>query len=320
MSGFTFLDPWRLLLLVGVVILAVAYVVLQRRGNAYAVRFTNLDLLASVAPKRPGWRRHVAAATYLLALTLVVVGFARPAVDTKKPRQRATVMLAIDTSLSMNATDVAPSRIDAAKSAAQSFLKDVPSTINVGLVSFNGVASLKVAPTTDRQQVSAAIDSLQLGESTAIGEAIYASLGALQSVPPAPDGSAVPAAIVLMSDGATTEGRSNASAAAEAAKEHVPVTTIAFGTDHGTVMVPGDSTPVPVPVDKQALAAIASTTGGSSYQAASENELKSVYQTIGSSVGYDTVQSEITMWFVGAAMVVMVLAGGLSLIWFSRLP
>ena len=320
MSGFGFLDPWRLLLLVGVAALVVLYVVLQRRSNAFAVRFTNLDLLSSVAPKRPGWRRHVAAAVYGLALVLVVVAFARPTVEEREPRERATVMLAIDTSLSMEATDVDPTRIEAAKSAAQSFLDDVPDTVNVGLVSFNGVAALQVAPTTDREQVSQAIESLELGERTAVGEAIYTSLGALQSVPAAPDGAEVPAAIVVMSDGATTEGRSNQSAADEAVAEDVPVSTIAFGTDEGTVQVPGEILPVPVPVDKESLASIADTTGGTFYEASTEGELRDVYETIGTSVGYTTVDVEISTWFVGGALLALLVAGGFSLAWFSRLP
>jgi Ca-activated chloride channel homolog len=315
-----FLDPNRLWLLLGVALLVGIYVAVQRRRRAYAVRFTNLDLLASIAPKRPGWRRHVAAAVYLLALTALVVGFARTTWETRVPRERATVMLAIDTSLSMEATDVEPSRIEAAQAAATSFLDQVPDTVNVGLVSFNGRATVRVTPTTDRQVVRDAIGGLQLDESTAIGEAIFASLEALAAVPEAPDGSPVPAAVVLMSDGTTTVGRPDAQGAAAAVEQGVPVSTIAFGTDEGYIAIPGASGLIPVPVDRQALAVIAEYTGGRFYEATSEGELRDVYATIGSSIGFTTTDTEVTAWFVGAALLALFAAGGISLAWFSRLP
>ena len=315
-----FLDPGRLWLLLGVAALVGVYVAVQRRRQAYALRFTNLDLLASVAPRRPGWRRHVAAAVYLLALTTLVLGFARPTVDTRVPRERATVMLAIDTSLSMEATDVSPSRLEAAKTAAVSFLDQVPDTVNVGLVSFNAAATVRVPPTTDRLAVRDAIESLELDERTAIGEAIFAGLGALDTVPPAEDGTEVPAAIVVMSDGTTTSGRPDSAGAAAAIDQGVPVSTIAFGTDRGFIQIPGEAGFVPVPVDTAALSAIAEATGGRFYEATSEGELRDVYATIGSSVGFTTEETEVTSWFVGAALLALFAAGGVSLAWFSRLP
>lgn len=316
----SFLSPARLWLLVGVALLAGAYVALQIRRRSYAVRFTNVDLLASVAPRRPGWRRHLPAAIYLLALAALVVGFAQPVVDRRVPRERATVIMAIDTSLSMKATDVSPTRIEAAQSAAKAFLDMLPAKINVGLVTFNGIASVKVPPTTDRNAVRGAIDGIELGERTAIGEAIFASLDAIKMVPPDADGTAPPARIVLMSDGGTTDGRPNAAGADAASKAQVPVSTIAFGTDHGTITIPEEPMPIPVPVDHAALQDIASTTGGRFYAAASSKELKDVYQNIGSSVGYTTEQREVTEWFVAGALVLLLLGGGFSLVWFSRLP
>jgi Ca-activated chloride channel family protein len=320
MSGLSFLSPWRLLLLVVVAALAVVYVVFQRRRSAYAVRFTNLDLLESVAPKRPGWRRHLTAAVQLLALAVLVVAFAQPTHEVKVPRERATVVLAIDTSLSMEATDVAPSRIDAAKAAATSFLDDVPAEVNVGLVSFSGTSSLEVAPTTDRKVVADAIAGLRLGEGTAIGSAIDTSLDALGTVPPAPDGSAVPAAIVVMSDGTTTMGVANDDAATRAKQEGVPVSTIAFGTDKGTVTIGDTGEVVRVPVDAEALAAIADQTGGQAYEAATQGQLTDVYASIGSSIGFDTIDSEITEWFVAGALLGFVLAAGFALAWSNRIP
>ena len=315
----TFLSPERLWLLLGAAALAVLYGLVQLRRRRYTVRFTNVALLDQVAPKRPGWRRHVPALLFLLATSTLILGFAQPARDVKVPRERATIMLALDTSLSMEATDVTPSRIAAAQAAAKSFVDQLPARINVGLVTFNGNASLAVAPTTDRETVKQAIDAAQLGERTAIGEAIFTSLDALKQVPAA-DATEVPARIVLMTDGTTTDGRPNEDAVAAAKAAKVPVSTIAFGTDAGTITIPQEPLPIPVPVDKEALKTIASDTGGSFYQAASEAQLKQVYDNIGSSVGYVTEQHEITTWFIAGALVFLLITGGLSLLWFQRLP
>ena len=233
MMSISFLSPWRLLLLFVVVALGVTYALFQKRRSKYAVRFTNLALLESLAPNRPGWRRHITAAVQLFALAALVLAFAQPVHDVKVPRERATVMLALDVSLSMESTDVKPSRIEAAKAAATAFLDDVPKQFNVGLVTFAGSSKMRVAPTTDRQQVANAIQNAPLADGTAIGDAINSSLDALGDVPPAPDGAAVPAAIVLLSDGTTTMGTANATATKRASDEGVPVSTIAFGTATG---------------------------------------------------------------------------------------
>jgi len=220
----------------------------------------------------------------------------------------------------MQADDVAPDRISAAQAAATSFLDDVPEAVNVGLVTFAGTARVEVSPTTDRAIVAEAIQDLQLREGTAIGDAIDASLDALQTVPESPDGEPVPAAIVVMSDGSTTMGVSNDQATANAVEQGVPVSTIAFGTDQGTVTIPDTGELVRVPVDPDALAAIADETGGKAYEAATQGELTDVYESIGSSVGYDTVDSEVTMWFVAGALVGFVVAAGLGLAWANRIP
>lgn len=315
----TFLAPARLWLLLAAAALALVYVLLQFRKRSYTMRFTNLALLDQVAPKRPGWRRHAAAAVFLVALCTLVVGFAQPAKKVRVPRERATICLALDTSLSMEANDVQPTRIKAAQAAAKTFVNALPGRINVGLVTFNGNASLVVSPTTDRDAVDQGIENAQLGERTAIGEAIYTCLDALKQVPAA-KGAQVPARIVLMTDGSTTDGRPNDQAAAAAVKAKVPVSTIAFGTDTGTITIPQEPMPIPVPVDKAALQDIAKTTGGHYYAAASASELKSVYQNIGSSVGYVTQHRDVSVWFVGAALVLLLITSTLSLLWFQRIP
>ncbi|HEU5151308.1 MAG TPA: VWA domain-containing protein [Iamia sp.] len=323
MLALTYLAPSRFWLLLVVAALAIAYVVLQTRRRTYAVRFTNLDLLQSVAPRSPGWRRHLPAIAMLMALSALVVSVARPAREERVPRERATVILAIDTSLSMMAEDVAPDRLTAAQAAAKTFLTILPPKINVGLVSFNGTGTILVPPTTDRAQVRTAIDRLELDERTAIGEAIFTSLQAIQQAPPAEgdeDNEDVPARIVLMSDGKTTVGRPDSVGAQAAADAGVPVNTIAFGTDHGVIILPDEPAPVPVDVDHTALEAIADATDGKAFRAATEGELREVYRNIGSSIGYEVVFSEVGRWFVGLGMALLFLGSTLSLLWFSRLP
>ncbi|MCB0972382.1 MAG: VWA domain-containing protein [Acidimicrobiales bacterium] len=318
--AITFVEAARLWLLVLVAALGATYLVTQARRRTYAVRFTNLALLDSVAPKRPGVRRHLPAVLLLLALAGMVGAFAKPARDERVPRERATIILAIDTSLSMEATDVEPSRLVAAQEAAKSFIEILPPRLNVGLVTFNGAAVVKVAPTQDREEVLAAIDQLRLGERTAIGEAIYASLEAIRNAPQGEDGEKVPARIVLMSDGETTSGRPDQQAAAEAKKQDVPISTISFGTPNGTIELPDQEGPISVAVNPDALAKIANETGGTAFEAATEEQLKAVYDDIGSSVGYTTELRDISGTFVGASLVVLFLAAALSQLWFSRLP
>ena len=317
----TYDEPIRLWFLLGVAALAAIYVLMQRRRQQYAVRFTNMALLDAVAPKKPGWRRHAAAFAFLIAIGTLVVAFARPTHDEKVPRERATVIVAIDTSLSMEADDITPTRIEAVKTAATSFVNQLPAKINLGIVSFDGNARLMVAPTTDRNKAKKAIGSLDLHEGTAIGEAIFTSIDAIkQTVTVDDSGQKIPARIVLMSDGKTTVGRSNDDATTAAKKAHIPISTIAFGTDHGVITVPESPDPIPVPVDKEALQSIASETGGSFFTAASAKELQQVYTDIGSSIGFDLEPREITTWFVGAALLALLATAGMSLAWFSRLP
>ena len=323
-----FLAPGWMWLLVGVALLAGAYGVTQRRKSAYVVRFTNLDLLDSVAPKRPGWRRHATAVVFLLAISSLIVALARPTRAEDVPVERATVVVAIDTSLSMEATDVSPSRLEAAQESANALIDTLPETINLGLVAFNGVAQITVAPTQDREAVRAAIDNLELGEATAIGEAIFTSLDAIELAPGGDDDEnpsadeeePIPATIVVMSDGETTVGRPDIAATDAANEAGVPVSTIAFGTPDGTITVEGEPTPIPVQVDEASLRAIADDTGGAFFTAETVNELSDAFADIGSRVGTETEQREITTWFLGLGIVLLLVTALLSLLWFSRLP
>ena len=315
-----FLHPDRLWWLLAVVALLAAYVVVQvTRRSTYAVRFTNLALLDVVAPKRPGWRRHVTAGVFGVGAALLVVALAEPTTEVKVPRERATVVLAIDVSLSMEATDILPSRFEAAQDAADEFLDTVPETINVGLVAFAGSANVMVPPTTDHELVRRAVDDLVLAEGTGIGEAIFASLTAIESAPPADDpDEPVPATIVVLSDGETTMGRPNADGIEAANEAGVPVSTIAFGTEDGVIFIEGEA--IPVPPDLGAMEQIADATGGVFFEAESEQELAAAYADLGSSIGFETEEQPVTEWFIGAALVGLLGAAVLSLFWFARLP
>jgi Ca-activated chloride channel family protein len=313
-----FLQPWWLLALVPVLVVAGAYVWRQLRRRAYAVRFTNVDLLRTLAPKGLGWRRHLAATAFLLCLAALATALARPAVDTEQPLERATIMLAIDVSLSMEAQDVEPSRIEAAQEAAKKFVAELPPTYNLGLVAFAKAANVLVSPTKDRPAVIEAIDALTLAQATATGEAVFTCLEAIRLVPA--DGAAgpPPARIVLLSDGYRTSGRSVEEAAAAAAAASVPVSTIAFGTDAGVVEIEGR--PQQVPVDRLALSQLAEATNGFFYEAATATELRRVYEDMGSSIGRRVLPREITHWYAGIALLFGLAAGALSLLWTSRLP
>ena len=316
----TFLSPGYLLLLIAVAGLGAVYVVMQLRRQRYVARFSNVELLGSVAPRRPGWRRHLTFALLFLALAVLSLGVARPSAAVQVPRDNATVMMDIDVSLSMEATDVLPSRLMAAKAAARAFAHDLPPRINLGLVSFARNANVLVPPTTDRADVVNGINSLHLENYTAIGEAIFSSLQAIEvftkslrssgTTPP-------PARIVLLSDGTNTIGRSVASAIAAAQRAHVSVSTIAFGTQTGTVTIQGVTREVPA--DDNTLRTIAERTGGSFHTAHSEQELSSVYSDIGSQIGYTTQHRDISWRFLFGGLLLLFAAGGAAMLWAGRL-
>jgi Ca-activated chloride channel family protein len=318
MNGFAFTEPVRLLLLIVVAGVVGGYIWMQLRRPVYAARFTELDLLASVAPKRPGWRRHVPAGLLLLSLVALTTAFAKPEADVKVPRERATIVVALDTSASMQATDVSPDRFSAAKASAKAFVDRLPKQFNVGLVSFNAVASVVATPTQDHTAVRDAIDGLRLAGGTAIGEAVIASLNAIQNVPGGDPAKPPPARVVLLSDGGNTIGRSLDQAATAATALKIPVSTIAYGTPQGYVQVQNQI--VPVPVDGPSLAALASATGGQSYSAKSGEELNGVYADIGSQVGYTTQRKEVTATLTGLGLLAAVAAAVTSLLWSARFP
>lgn len=324
MSDFGFLAPGRLVLLALPAVLAVAYLIVRSRRRRFALRFTTLELLDEVAPDRPGWRRHLPALAMLAGTVLATLAVARPAVARTDAEARRIVVLAIDTSLSMEATDVSPSRVEAAKAAAGDFLDSLPDNVAVGVVGFDGRARQLIAPTTRLEAVRRTIDRAQLGEGTAIGDAVLLALDAIDAASDAADSPdtnepASQGTIVLLSDGETTEGRTNDEAAAEARTRGVAVNTIAFGTDAGTIDDPLAGS-VNVPVNREALRELAAGTDGRALSAATAEELRQVYEDLGRSVQVDVERREVTDWFAGAALALLVLAGAGSLVWFGRLP
>lgn len=314
----TFLSPERLWLLGLLPALAAVYVLMQLRRRNYAVRFTNLALLSQVAPRRPGWRRHVAAALFLIMIALMMVGFARPAATVKVPRDRATIMVAVDVSLSMMARDVSPSRFEAAKAAAKKFIGELPARFNVGVVAFAGNANLVAAPSDDRTAAIASLDQLALAKRTAIGEAVFTSLQAVRSFDAEARQDPPPAHIVLLSDGDNTTGRTVQEAIDASRVSQIPVSTIAFGTPYGTVDIEGETTSVSV--NKETLRALADSTEGKAYEAADADQLREVYANIGTSLGFETEHRDVAARYIGMALLFALAAGGASLAWFSRLP
>lgn len=317
-----FLAPTRLWLLVGVAALIGVYVFLQFRRPRFTVRFSNLDLLDKLAPKRPGWRRHLGSGLFALALASMVIAFAQPVMTVKVPRERSTVIIAIDTSLSMAATDVKPSRLEAAQTAAIDFVHSLPPKLNIGLVSFAGTARLLVPPTQDRTPVTTAINGLKLDKATAIGDAVALSLDVIADQAVGIKEGKPDAAIVLVSDGETTVGLPTADSIPLAKKAGVPVTTIAYGTPNGTITVDEDGdgvgqlTRVPVNVDE--LRGLAEGTGGASYTAESASDLSSVYKNLGSTIGMQEEKSDVSYRFVGGALLLLFVAAGTSLRWSGR--
>jgi Ca-activated chloride channel family protein len=326
MTGeFGFLAPERLIFLALPVALALGYLLLQARRRRYALRFTTMEMLDQVAPDKPGWRRHITALGLLVAVVVGVVAFARPVIAGETEEENKLVVLAIDTSISMEAEDVSPTRVDAARESAKVFLDSVPEGVAVGVVGFDGTARQLIAPTTRldavRRVIDGSINQGGLGEGTAIGEAVFAGIESIETAAADTEASSDESlgTIVLLSDGDTTVGRTNEEAASAALAAGIPVHTIAFGTDAGTVQDPLGMT-VPVPVNEQALEELANRTGGSSLTAASLGELSHVYEELGKAVTVEKEPVEVGDLFTGAAMAMLALAGLGSLAWFGRLP
>lgn len=316
----SFAAPLVLLGLIGVPVLAALYLLEQRNRRRSAAAFATPRVQPSVAPRRPGWRRHLPMLAVLVAIALLVIAVARPQRTVAVPVERASIMLATDVSGSMQATDVPPSRLRAAKQAAHRFVASVPARVNIGVLAFNDIARVLQNPTQNRRLVNSAIDGMTSSGGTATGNAIATATAVLNRMPKL-NGKRPPAAIVLLSDGTSTRGGDPVGAAQAAHKLHIPVYTVALGTPNGTIRVPrraGGTAVVRVPPDPASLGQIARASGGTAFTAQTASGLKQVYERLGSQLGHRTEKRQITTAFAGGAALLLAAGIGMSLAWFGR--
>ena len=319
----SFASPWLLLGLLALPLLVLGYRMLQRRPGRYAVRYTNLDVLASVVESTRSWRRHAGLAFFLLALTALLVGFARPSMNRLADREEATIVLVIDVSGSMQAEDVEPTRLEAAQKVVREFMRDLPERFQVGVVAFSETAEVAAPATDDRQLAIDAIDYLYPQRGTAIGDGIARGVEVARAAEVGRAGIERPAAILLLSDGSQTEGvLLPLEGAARAKSFKIPVYTIALGTPEGVVELNrfGGSRIIPVPPDKPTMRQIASMTGGRFYEAESAGDLRDAYDSMGSLVSKVKRKQEVTFAFLAGGLVLLLAASAIGAVTFPRLP
>ena len=317
----SFAAPAFLLLLVLVPVGAAIYALAERRRDRGRAAFADARLIPAVAPRRPGWRRHVPIALYGAALAALIVALARPQTTVAVPVEQATIVLVFDHSGSMRARDVAPTRLDAVRRAGERFLATVPAQVRVGAVGFGTTASALQGPTRDRAAVRRALAGMRARGRTAIGEALYLALR-MARVPSRPGAQPPPAAIVLLSDGKSSIGRDPVPVAHEARRLRIPVHTVALGTAEGTITSQRNGRPVllNVPPDPTTLREVARVSGGRSFRVQDAGRLKQVYERLGSQVARERRPRQQTAMVAGGALAALVAAGLLSLRWFGRLP
>jgi len=303
-------------------ILVALYIDRDRRRVAAQARFGNPDLLPNVVDREPGRLRYLPPLVLLVALVFMIVGVARPHATVRVPREEATIVLAMDVSRSMKATDIQPTRLDAARVAAKTFLDDVPAKFRVGVVSFATRAVVGVAPTEDRTLVTTALDTLKPGEGTAIGDAVALSLRVGQ--PRGQTAAVPPRAIVLISDGARDGGQVDPSDAAQQAKRRgVPVYSVLVGTPDGVVeeeLTGGFRRIIRVPPNPETLEQVAKTSGGEFFAAPDSAGLSRVYEELGSRLGTRNEDREVTDVFAGLAAALVLIAATISVVLFRRIP
>jgi Ca-activated chloride channel homolog len=319
----SFAAPLVLVALAAIPVLIVLYAGVQRDRRRAASAFAAPALAASVLPRRPGWRRHAPMLVVLLAIVALVVAAAKPQRSVAVPVERASIMLITDVSGSMQATDVKPTRLEAARAAARRFVREVPAGVNVGVMALSSKPRVLASPTRDRDAINAALDQLTPRGGTGTGEAIQAATRILNRTPGV-KGKRPPAAIVLISDGSSTGDVDPVAAAQAARKLRIPIYTVALGTAQGTITVPrpggaGGTETRAVPPDPRSLSEIAKASGGQAYTAADATKLKDVYERLGSLLGTKKEKREITAGFAGGGLALMLLGAAMSLRWFGRL-
>lgn len=332
-----FLWPLMLWLLLLIPALVVLYILAQRRRQRYALRYASLSLVKEALGRGPGFRRHIPPALFLSGLAVMIVAMARPYTLVTLPSQEGTVILTMDVSGSMRADDLKPNRIEAAKSAARSFVEKQPSGVRIGVVSFSDNAFLVQAPTDDKEAVIAAINRLTPQRGTAIGRALFTSVEAIfedanaeggQSTSatdptptptPVPQGVYEPAIIVLLTDGESNQGPRPLDVVDQVAARGVRVYAVGVGTAEGTVLhIQGRS--IRTRLDEETLKRVASATEGAYYNATNEKDLVAIYDNLSTHLVFKKEQTEVTAIFTGVAVAFLLVGGCLSLFWFNRLP
>ncbi|HEX9095155.1 MAG TPA: VWA domain-containing protein [Candidatus Dormibacteraeota bacterium] len=314
----SFRSPWLLVGLLAIPLLVGLYISSQQRRRAYAVRFTNLALLNQVMGKGPGFRRHLPAILFIAGVAGLLLSIAGPQATIRIPKGQTSVMLAVDVSGSMAATDVQPTRIEAAIAAGRTLIDKLPSNAQVGLVIFNSQAEVVAPLTSDKGSVKDALGTLAPGGGTAIGEAIQVAVAQLANITdPNSAKSQNYAMVVLLTDGTSNTGVDSMTAAANAKQAGIPVQAVGIGQRNQTTMVQGR---VVDGVDEQALQQIASTTGGHYYYAADETQLSKIYSDLGSRIGWVTTKLDLTVPLVALGAIILVAGGLFSLRWFRLLP
>ena len=319
----SFAWPLALLSLLTLPLAVGGYLLLERRRRAQAAAFASPALVPNLVGRNPGRLRHLAPALALLALAFLATGLARPHATVSVRQEQATVVLAMDTSRSMVATDVPPSRLAVAQRAVRRFLQELPEGYRVGMVSFAQSAQTVLPATANRQAAQTALRNLRTGDGTALGEGIARAIQVAQKVP-AEAGKKPPASILVLSDGAQTQGVLEPKAAAQSARKlRIPVYTVAFGTDQGVVEVVDDNgfrQRVTVPPDPPTLREVSQLTGGRFYAAPNAAQLNAVYEELGSRIGSVKEEREITAVFAAAGALLLLAAGAVSALLFGRLP
>jgi len=319
----SFSSPFVLIALVAVPLLVGLYLLQEQRRRAAGARFAALGLLPNLVERVPAWRRHLPVAILLVALTAMIVGVARPHATVTVKKKEAAIILALDVSRSMSATDVRPSRFAAARSAAIEFLDQVPKEYRFGIIAVGSNAVVALPPTTDRPLARAALSSLRRSEGTALGDAVAAAvdLGRRQRVS---SGATIPTAVLVISDGANQGSRVTPQAAAARARTaHIPVYTVLVGTRNGIVermLTGGYREQIRVPASPDTLRQLAQSTQAKFFSAPSAERLREVYKELGTRLGHQRKDREITDFFAGGSALLLLVSGGLSALWFRRLP
>jgi Ca-activated chloride channel family protein len=313
----TFEWPMMLAGLLLAPLLLLLYLLAQRRRRAYTLRFTNLALLSQVVGRAPAWRRHVPPVLYLLGLAALLVSLARPSAVVALPQDQSSVVLVIDVSGSMNADDLQPYRMEAAKLAARSFVDHLPDQAQAGLVRFSQSASVAAPLTRDHRLVARSIDQLSANGGTAIGDGLALALDLLAQRPTGLNAQRAPGTIVLLSDGASTFGIPPEEAALRAQREGIKVYTVGVGQRGATPLIGGRQ---PARLDEATLQQIASVSGGEYFYAAETNDLTQIYADLGSQIEVVEEETEITALLAGLATGLLVVGGLLGLRWFQQLP